>query len=94
MTERISVGDLVQVVRGHQCTVERFCGLIFVVAEIVQPRGGGWHCPHCNLDSAGPNEPAAGMYVGARNHVPLSYLKRIPPLSELESEQRKEEVGA
>lgn len=89
----ISVGDLVMMVRGHECVLARAGGRPFVVTALVHPWGGGWHCGICHKDSAGPNEiGAAGL--GRGDGIPISWLKRIPPLDELESEKRDEEITA
>lgn len=82
----IKVGDLVQVVRGHPCDL----GNVGVVLDIhTWPL---WSCPKCGKYESGP-------FVGATLHfpfsgAPLSWLKRIPPLSELEGEKRDEEITA
>ena len=88
MSEPIKVGDLVVIVRGHSCSMERYLGMVFVVAAIRQARCGGWHCPHCNRNDQWGPEPAA-EWVGVGN-APLSWLKRIPPLSELEGQRTEE----
>ena len=88
----ITVGDLVQVVRGHSCILARVGGWTFVVVEIVQPRGGGWYCEHCKTENAGPNEPGAARRIGEGAYLPLSWLKRIPPLAELEGQRTEESI--
>ena len=90
----IQVGDLVVMVRGHECGMKIASGIPFVVTALLRPIGGGWHCDHCNTDSAGPNEVAAEGFSKKGRGLPLSWLKRIPPLDELEFEQRKEEIEA
>lgn len=107
MSEPISVGDLVQVVRGHSCLMSRVGGYTFTVTEFVKQIGGGWTCGICgerNLgkhDSYGAagcpkpptriHQPYAHLTKGAAC-IPLSFLKRIPPLSELEGERRDEKL--
>jgi hypothetical protein len=84
----ISVGDLVVVVRGHVCDL----GETFIVTRIDR-WSGGWVCTKCG-------EESDDDYVGAspstdpmdRHCVPLPWLKRIPPLSELEGERTQEEM--
>ncbi len=93
MNRPIQVGDLVVLVRGHGCILERHVGRVFTVLGLVAPVGGGWHCTWCHKDSAGPNEIAARINEKPGG-IPLSWLKRIPPLSELEGEQSKEELHA
>ena len=98
MSEPIKVGDLVMVVRGHPCVVELLGGTPWTVTGFQEPKHGGWHCSRCHMDSAGPNVIAA---LGApsvtgckRPVIPITFLKRIPPLSELEGEKRDEEITA
>jgi hypothetical protein len=86
MDNSISVGDLVMVVRGHSCHVENMGGVPYVVVDFKNPIGGGWTCPKCGMVSAGPDEPCAmGNMFGRRSGAPISWLKKIPPLSEPES---------
>ena len=93
MTERaIAVGDLVQVVRGHSCLLDAIGGQVYVVDALNPPQGGGWHCPVCKQDNAGPDEIGAHApwMRNPRSGIPLSWLKRIPPLDELESTKTDE----
>ncbi len=92
MSERIKVGDLVMIVRGHECVMNLYQGVIFTVTGFVQPRFGGWHCARCGRDNAGGNEAAATGFHKA--HAPISWLKKIPPLTEPETVERKEELPA
>ena len=95
MNEPIKVGDLVMVVRGHECVMQIAGGVPFTVTALLSPTGGGWHCPVCNKRNAGPNVVGAeGFRASKGRGLPLHWLKRIPPLSELEGEQRKEEINA
>ena len=89
MSEPIKVGDLVMLVR-ECCPVDSAIGKIFSVAEL---RNHSYWCHYCRW--------SAGQLSGARvngqdSHCsyPLSWLKRIPPLSELEGENRDEEITA
>ena len=92
MSERIEIGDLVMIVRGHECVMRLYQGAIFTVTGFVHPIHGGWHCDFCNKDDAAGNELAAtGLHKG---NVPLSWLKKIPPLTEPETVERKEELPA
>ena len=95
MTERISVGDLVMVVRGHECAVAILGGVPRRVYGFRPQTGGGWVCPSCRKRDIAPSATiGARLFQGGDSAIPLAWLKKIPPLSELESEQRKEEVGA
>lgn len=88
----ISVGDLVMVVRGHACVVQYLGGIPWTVDEIVTQKGGGWQCGKCG----GRNIYPHGLLAAQNDHftIPLDFLKRIPPLSELEGEKRDEEITA
>jgi hypothetical protein len=87
MNEPISVGDLVQVVRWPCCGRGNL-GMIFTVGVIdnnlfrCTPDG-------CGKEHKGPNAALRGKIA-----APLAWLKRIPPLSELEGEKRDEEITA
>lgn len=81
MTERIAVGDLVQVVYGHACDI----GRVFVVG-VVDEGDGIWVCRKCG--ASGPSqEPFLAPDRTLRNGALRSWLKRIPPLDELEGIQ-------
>lgn len=90
MTEKISAGDLVVVVRAdHSCAIKTI-GMIFTVKEI-PTHHPGIYCIKCKQSNiALPDSPIAKL--GGGRAFPLHWLKRIPPLSELESidEQIKE----
>ena len=95
----ISVGDLVMVVRGHSCHMSQWGGVPFRVEGFVSPTGGGWTCGLCKARDVATNERAAlglpGSYVSgidARRAMPLSWLRRIPPLSELEGQRTQEDM--
>lgn len=90
MSEPIKVGDLVCVVRDKCCG--RRLGLTFVVGEIWDGGKRKGSCFYCGFKpreaiACSDNSPDS---LGA----PLSWLKRIPPLSELESEKREEKEPA
>lgn len=92
MDEPIKVGDLVAIVRCC-CTGYLDGHSVFVVARIemlplaVTP----FFCSIC--DSEIQSEPFA-TEDPATYGCPVSWLKRIPPLDELEGEQRREEITA
>lgn len=90
MSDEISVGDLVVVVRGNPCCgafgKKMRPGAIFRVSEIVSMFG--YKCIKCNTDFS-PNEiGATSAYVGG----PVYCLKKIPPLSEDESINESKEL--
>lgn len=91
MEKPISVGDLVMVVRGHACTVSAFGGLPVRVGEIRAPYGKSWDCARCGGKKVAPTSPYV-PHNGAA--LPLPWLKRIPPLDELEDVKRDETVTA
>ena len=85
----INVGDLVICIRGRKCGCPSVSdGVVFKVTQIA-PVGGPY---------SGCNHPGFGGFLaisGDRVHrVELCRLKRIPPLDELESEKRDEEITA
>lgn len=90
MSEPIKVGDLVMVVR--LCCVKYMDGdgPIFTVAKI-HDIGRGSICTHCKSDLP---DTARAASVAAFVGVPLPWLKRIPPLSELGDVEHKEELPA
>lgn len=93
MTDRpIQVGDLAVVVRGHNCVLELYGGVPFTVTALLAPYGGGWHCPKCDRYSAGPNAIGAEGLTKKDCGIPLSWLRRIPPLSELEGKRTQESL--
>ena len=98
MSGPIKEGDLVIAVRGHECLLARFGGVPFVVGAIVPQSGGGWHCSACGESDIAPEELWAanvtGLHRSKSSGIPLGWLKRIPPLSELEGEKRDAEISA
>ena len=83
----IKTGDLVVVVRGHECDL----GNIFRVSKMMSAPSGHWHCLQCRWgawsDDVGCFRDGPGGY-GA----PLSWLRKIDPLDELEKTEREEEI--
>jgi hypothetical protein len=88
MDKPISVGDLVVVVRWAPCGC--CLGLIGKVSRILAPRALKL-CLQCNHEW--PLGTLAPAVVGDYG-VPVAWLKRIPPLDELESEKHDEEITA
>ena len=95
MDKPISVGDLVQIVRADcDGAIRNVLGNVYTVTAIgAEAR----HCPWCKhhftaAETATTDRPSkSGVY----NHaVPLAWLKRIPPIEELEGEKRDEEITA
>lgn len=87
MSEKpIAVGDLVQVVRGCGC----YGGIPFKVGKI----DGPWkfYCAICKQKTTGMLAEKDGCVAGSLCVQPVSYLRRIPPLDELESVQTDEKV--
>lgn len=89
MDKAISVGDLVMIVRPTKCGHGRL-GAIFTVAEIRKPRGR-YHCEKCKISLGNDCLVATGY---GRFCIELDRLKRIPPLSEPETTERKQEQPA
>ena len=94
MSEPIRVGDLVVVVRSeHECTTRIYGGAVFTVTGFEPQTGGGWTCGRCGAVNLLPNilEVALGLH---KYGVPVPWLRRIPPLAELDEAERKEETPA
>jgi hypothetical protein len=87
MDKPISVGDLVVVVRGMPCcgALTKRNGLFFKVSAISPDNGAA--CDSCG-------KIGGEMHAKDENGLrfDISRLKRIPPLSELESEKRDEDL--
>jgi hypothetical protein len=74
----ITTGDLVIVVRdlhGHSPSI---LGRIFTVDHM----GGDCLCLQCNTRVSGPS-----AFQSGKQGVPVSWLQKIPPLSELEKKE-------
>jgi hypothetical protein len=87
MSEQIKVGDLVVVVRWpHSCQGNKFLGSVFRIGAL----SSSVQCPRCGeifkTPVAHPEEKSRA--------IPLAWLKRIPPLSELETEKTNEPATA
>lgn len=87
MSEPIKVGDLVMIV--CQCCSDDYLGQIFTVQELAQ----GSECDDCGAQD---DRPSAILELENAEYLawglPMSWLKRIPPLSELEGEKRDEKL--
>lgn len=88
MDKPISVGDLVVFVRSC-CDGFRDGVTIFRVTHIMPTRSAP-RCSRCYGPLPVDRYAADAPHGGA----PLQWLKRIPPLDELESEKREEEIPA
>ncbi len=88
MSEPIKVGDLVVVVRDC-CDGE----LLGFVGEVRLLHTDGLRCLRCGLVS-GEHGAIVEFRQSFHDKLPLSWLKRIPPLEELEGEKRDEEITA
>lgn len=93
MDKPISVGDLVVVVRTC-CPKRDELGAHFRVASISAFMGGEWGCKHCDAYGYDSKIIAEQHYGPKRDskHAPLGWLKRIPPMEELEGEKRDEKL--
>lgn len=90
MDKPISVGDLVQVVRPAPCCGGTgFLGSVFVVDWMDLAEGP---CSYCGCDAS--EVMLAGPAEFPEDGFPLSALKRIPPLGEIESEEHEDEIHA
>lgn len=83
----IERGDLVMVVRGHSCTLAELGGAVFTVAGFEEPHNGGWRCVICGKHSAGPNEIGALFEGYPPKAIPISWLRKIPPIEDLETRE-------
>lgn len=88
MSERpIQVGDLVQVVRFPCCSCGGNLDAIFKIDEI--RRNDLFKCT-CHYSLGGDYGPVAA--IPNRIAAPVAWLRRIPPLSELDSTDTKEDL--
>ena len=87
MDKPIAVGDLVVVVKGCPHCSYRL-GLTFVVAKMEPSRPAGFMCGGCNADDI--HGPCMAVFYSAYRAIPIPWLKRIPPLDELESAKTEE----
>jgi len=88
MEKPISEGDLVRVFRSHCQGFEKEAGGVMFVVEKIRVLRNPW-CWHCQTRI--PSEAAA---ESGEWSIPLQFLRRVPPLDELEGEKRTEELVA
>ena len=92
MSDRpIQAGDLVMLVR--HCTPAMnngSLGAVFVVKEIVHHQIDS--CVLCGANHTGMYARPVAKYAGTHTRAPLSWLKRIPPLDELEGAKTQEKL--
>ena len=81
----IAVGDLVQVVRSCCAVQDRWLGTTFVARAYTPRHGSASYC--CGKYNPGPYFTNDGCGGWAQ-----WYLKRIPPLSELEGVKTQEDI--
>lgn len=84
MSDRqIQVGDLVMV--KQVCCDTSVLGVPFIVSRAIL---SGHYCTNC-----GKSHTASMLAIGLRDYgVPFSWLKRIPPLDELEGRRTEEKL--
>jgi hypothetical protein len=93
MSEPIKAGDLVVVV--HDCC-GHWLGKVFTVRNVGR-ESDLLECGVCAFKSENYSDLAFNAHWSRKGQVwcaPTSWLKRIPPLSELEGEKHKEELTA
>ena len=88
MTEPIKVGDLVVLVKTCCDALARH-PVFGAFKTVIGFRQGHAICLHCGWKSW-----ITWAELSGGNSANIAWLKRIPPLAELESEQRKEELTA
>ena len=87
MNKPISVGDLVQIVRTDcEESARKVVGLVYTVGGI------GTEGRHCNWCKQEYPASAIALFAGTKRGAPLPWLKRIPPLEELEGEKTQEDI--
>lgn len=86
----LKVGDMAILVRGHKCVLNDFGGVPFRVDNI--KADSRFHCSNCGLGYVW----GADSYTHVSNglNLPLSWLKRIPPLSDLEGLEDSHDIPA
>ena len=90
----IKVGDMVMVVRGHECVVATVGGIPYTVRAILNQVGGGWRCGICGTRDIAPNETLGAQFYTAMHGIPLSWLLKIDPPADDETTEQPEEISA
>lgn len=87
--DTIRVGDLVVMVRGHSCLLNRIGGILFTVGEIATPEYEPW-CGEC-----GKRYPIQTIVrsIFSVQCLPIAWLKKIPPLGDLEGCRDKRDIS-
>ena len=84
----IKAGDLAVIVRWDHQHGDEYIGYV-VQVESIDPRG--CECPICRIEVvAGPS--AYTHLKGKECGLPLPWLKRIPPMKELEGQRTEENL--
>jgi hypothetical protein len=86
MDRPISVGDLVQVVRWDCCA--GILGEVFRV-QIIRQSTPKARCTYCKAEQGSVLAVDSDKYM-----APLAWVKRIPPLEELDEVRTEDEVTA
>jgi hypothetical protein len=92
MDKPISVGDLVMVTAPF-CVHYGKVGYVFTVSAI-EPARNYRGCEKCSPLITDGRPLAEGDVGNGRGFYPLSLLKRIPPLEELDDVKKDEEITA
>ena len=95
MSEPIKVGDLVRIVKNHGCTLDRpHRGIGFITTVERIERAFAYHCKGCDevVRELNGHMLMYGRTSIGPGYYPLAWVKRIPPLSELEGEKQKEDL--
>ena len=92
MDKPISVGDLVVAVRDGGCGGH--LGEFYTVLEIGNSSVADFSCQRCGGIHLFPGTPALVDRGAGAGYLPLSWLKRIPPLEELDKLKREQEITA
>ena len=91
MSEPLQVGDLVMVVRATRCGCTPAIRKVFTIGALSREWAG--RCVTCGAISY-PTGTLTAYWKEEDGWLEVDRLKRIPPLPELESEKRDEEIAA
>lgn len=89
MDERINAGDLVVIVRWPCC--HKLEGLLGTVSGFMSAAGRRPDCGFCHTLHLGVTTV---VVLDGNMIAPLEWLKKIPPLSDLEATEHSEKVNA